>query len=140
MSKNKTKVALDPFQEWAHRFGRICMALFFIYMLAIPTIMGITHDCMPSLRVLFTASFGVLLTYIPLGISETVSYTPILGSSTYLAFLTGNIMNLKLPCAINAMKVAEVDQGTPEGDAVSAMAVAASSRGRAFWRCFPQGR
>lgn len=36
-------------------------------------------------------------------------------------------MNLKMPCAVNAMKIAEVDQGTPEGDAVSAMAISASS-------------
>lgn len=39
-------------------------------------------------------------------------YIPVLGSSSYLGFITGNIMNLKFPCAVNGMKVAEVEQNT----------------------------
>ena len=127
MSKEKKAYTLDPFQEWSHRFGRICMILFFIYMLAIPVIVGVVNNAVPEPSVLAAACLGVCVTYIPIGFAETISYTPILGSSTYLGFLTGNIMNLKLPCAVNAMKIAEVDQGTPEGDAVSAMAISASS-------------
>ena len=127
MRKEKKVYALDPFQEWSHRFGRICMLLFFVYMLAIPVIIGALYQSFPDIALLLTACAGVCITYIPIGFAETVSYAPILGSSTYLAFLTGNIMNLKMPCAVNAMKIAEVDQGTPEGDAVSAMAISASS-------------
>lgn len=127
MSKDKKTRALDPFQEWSHTFGRICMVLFFVYMLAIPVIIGIVNNAFPPLSVLATVCLGICVTYIPIGIAETISYAPILGSSTYLGFLTGNIMNLKLPCAVNAMKIAEVDQGTPEGDAVAAMAISASS-------------
>lgn len=127
MSKEKKAYALDPFQEWSHSFGRICMLLFFVYMLAIPVIIGILYKSFPDVTMLLTACAGVCITYIPIGFAETISYAPILGSSTYLAFLTGNIMNLKMPCAVNAMKIAEVDQGTPEGDAVSAMAISASS-------------
>ena len=52
---------------------------------------------------------------------------PILGSSAYITFLTGNVMNLKLPCAINAMALTETSQGTEEGDTVASLAVAASS-------------
>lgn len=127
MSKAKKAYTLDPFQEWSHRFGRICMLLFFVYMMAIPVIIGLLYKSVPDIPMLLTACAGVCITYIPIGFAETVSYAPILGSSTYLAFLTGNIMNLKMPCAVNAMKIAEVDQGTPEGDAVSAMAISASS-------------
>ena len=128
MKKDKTATyTLDPFQEWSHGFGRACMLLFFVYMLAIPVIVGIAYKAFPDVPMLLTACAGVCITYIPIGIAETISYSPILGSSTYLAFLTGNIMNLKMPCAVNAMKIAEVDQGTPEGDAVSAMAISASS-------------
>ncbi len=36
-------------------------------------------------------------------------------------------MNLKLPCAINAMALTETSQGTEEGDTVASLAVAASS-------------
>lgn len=103
------------------------MILFFIYMLVIPIIMAVVFDAFPSVSLLLTACSGVCILFIPVGIAETISYTPILGSSTYLGFLTGNIMNLKMPCAKNAMNLAEVDQGTPEGDAVAAMAISASS-------------
>lgn len=127
MSKDKKSYTLDPFQEWSHRFGRTCMILFFIYMLVIPIIMAVVFDAFPSVSLLLTACSGVCILFIPVGIAETISYTPILGSSTYLGFLTGNIMNLKMPCAKNAMNLAEVDQGTPEGDAVAAMAISASS-------------
>lgn len=127
MSKDKKAYTLDPFQEWSHRFGRICMLLFFVYMVAIPIIVAVTYNCFPDVPLLVAGCAGICITFIPIGIAETISYAPILGSSTYLAFLTGNIMNLKMPCAVNAMKIAEVDQGTPEGDAVSAVSISVSS-------------
>ena len=65
--------------------------------------------------------------YIPVGISEAISYTPILGASSYLTFITGNIMNLKLPVAVNAMKITKKEPNTPEGEAISSVAVAVSS-------------
>ena len=65
--------------------------------------------------------------YIPGGISEAISYTPILGASSYLTFITGNIMNLKLPVAVNAMKITKKEPNTPEGEAISSVAVAVSS-------------
>ena len=48
-------------------------------------------------------------------------------SPTYLTFITGNIINLKLPVAVNAMKLAKKEPNTPEVDAISSVAVAVSS-------------
>jgi len=67
------------------------------------------------------------LIYIPVGFSEALSYTPILGCSAYLAFITGNIMNLKLPVAANAMNLTKKQPNTPEGEAIASVAVAVSS-------------
>jgi hypothetical protein len=64
---------------------------------------------------------------VPTAIAEVGSYTPILGSSSYLTFATGNLMNLKMPCVLNAQKIAGVDQGTTEGDAIALIATAVSS-------------
>ena len=50
-----------------------------------------------------------------------------MGTSSYLGFITGNIMNLKLPCAVNALKLTGKQSNTPEGDVVASIAVAASS-------------
>ena len=126
MSKNK--ITLDPFQSWAHRWGRIGTLIALAYMIALPFIVLNYFDCMPSLGSVFNvATFGILAIYIPVGISEALSYTPLMGASSYLGFITGNIMNLKLPCAVNALKIAGKEANTPEGDVVASIGVAASS-------------
>lgn len=73
------------------------------------------------------ATFGILLIYIPVGFSEAITYTPILGSASYLTFITGNIMNLKVPCAVNAMNLTKKEPNTPAGEAIASVAVAVCS-------------
>ena len=46
---------------------------------------------------------------------------------TYLSFVTGNIVNLKLPCAISAMENAKVKSNTEEGEVISTIAIATSA-------------
>ena len=128
MSKEKNNVVMDPFQAWSHKIGRLGTVIALIYMTAIPFVVLTVYDAMPSFGdVINVSTISILLIYIPVGISEAISYTPILGSSSYLTFITGNIMNLKLPVAINAIKLTETEQNTPEGDAVASVAVAVSS-------------
>ena len=127
MNKNKN-VITDPFQKWAHSWGRLGTVIALVYMVAMPFIICISFDCMPKFTDVINAStIGILLIYIPVGFSEALSYIPIMGSSSYLGFITGNIMNLKFPCAVNGMKVADVEQNTPEGDAISTVSIAVSS-------------
>ena len=126
--KNKTPVTLDPCQVWCHRWGRVGTVIALVYMIALPFIVLGYYGCIPSLGEVFNlATIGILAIYIPVGLSEALSYTPIFGSSSYLAFITGNIMNLKLPCAVNAMKLAKKEANTPEGEAVAALGVAVCS-------------
>ena len=126
MSKNK--ITLDPFQAWAHRWGRIGTLIALAYMISVPFIVLGYYDCIPAMSSVFNvATFGILAIYIPVGISEALSYTPLMGASSYLGFITGNIMNLKLPCAVNALKLTGKQANTPEGDVVTSIAVAASS-------------
>ena len=122
------KVKLDSFQEWAHKWGRIGTVIALVYMIALPFVVLGFYDCIPSLSSVFNVStFGILAIYIPVGLSEALSYTPILGCSAYLAFITGNIMNLKLPCAVNSMKLAKKETNTPEGEVVASIGVATCS-------------
>ena len=125
---SKKNYTLDPFQSWAHRWGRIGTLIALAYMISLPFIVLTYFDCVPSLGSVFNvATFGILAIYIPVGISEALSYTPLMGASSYLGFITGNIMNLKLPCAVNALKIAGKEANTPEGDVVASIGVAASS-------------
>ena len=129
MSKEKKAAQeLDSFQVWAHRWGRFGTVIALIYMIAVPFIVLAYYDCMPALGDVFNVgTLSILLIYIPVGFSEAISYTPILGASSYLTFITGNIMNLKLPCAVNAMKLTKKEPNTPEGEAISSVAVAVCS-------------
>lgn len=129
MSKDtKNVAATDAFQTWAHKWGRIGTLIALLYMIALPFVVLAFYDCMPSFgEVINLGTISILMIYIPVGISEAISYTPILGSSAYLTFITGNIMNLKLPVAVNAMKLANKEPNTPEGEAISSVAVAVSS-------------
>lgn len=125
--KNKIEIT-DSFQAWAHKWCRVGTLIALLYMIAIPFVVLIFYDSMPSFGEVFNIStMSILMIYIPVGFSEAISYTPILGASSYLTFITGNIMNLKLPCAVNAMKLAKKEPNTPEGEAISSVAVAVCS-------------
>ena len=89
---SKKNYTLDPFQAWAHRWGRIGTLIALVYMIALPFIVLNYYNCMPSLGSVFNvATFGILAIYIPVGISEALSYTPLMGASSYLGFITGNL-------------------------------------------------
>lgn len=129
MSKDSKKTVItDSFQAWSHKWGRIGTLIVLLYMIALPFVVLAFYDCIPSIgEVINLGTISILMIYIPVGLSEAISYTPILGSSSYLTFITGNIMNLKLPCAVNAMKLSKKEPNTPEGEAISSVAVAVCS-------------
>ncbi len=129
MKNKKEKIVItDSFQAWAHKWGRVGTLIALIYMIALPFIVLACYDSVPSFgEVVNLGTISILMIYIPVGFSEAISYTPILGASSYLTFITGNIMNLKLPCAVNAMKLAKKEPNTPEGEAISSVAVAVCS-------------
>ena len=76
-------------------------------------------------------ALGMLATapmYWAVGLIETFTYVPMLGAGgSYLAFVTGNITNLKAPAALNALDLANADIKTEEGEIVSTVAIAVSS-------------
>ena len=120
----KTK---EEYFDSAHRVGRIGMIGAITIMLAIPTAVCLHFDVMPSLINVLTASVPMLVLFVPITISEVLSFSPVLGSSIYLSLITGNLMNLKLPATLNALEVADVQEGTEESDVISGLAVAISS-------------
>lgn len=130
MKKNNTEkhtFVVDPFIKWAHKSGRIFIFAFIAYTLLIPTIICVVYDCFPSFSSIVPGLISILTMMVPTSIMEIATYTPILGSSAYLTFATGNLINLKIPCALNAQKVAGVDGNTTEGDAIALISTCVSS-------------
>lgn len=115
------------YEKSIHRIGRIGSVIAVVFMLGIPALMCAVYDMFPSASELLLFGSGLLALYVPTGISEVITYVPMLGSASYLTFITGNISNLKLPCALNALEMADVEQNTDAGDAVATVAVAVSS-------------
>ena len=111
-----------------HRDGRIwnlsVMVLLLMFPVAVCVIFGVTPDW-GSLAVGLIATAPM---YWAVGAIETITFVPMLGAGgSYLSFVTGNISNLKLPCALNALEQNEVSANSEEGEVVSTIAIAVSS-------------
>jgi hypothetical protein len=130
-TKEKSARLMDPDSRAhlnaMHRLGRIGIVCAAIVMLGIPTVVGIYFDAMPPLLLILTTSIGLLALFFPAAFSETIAFSPILGSSYYLAQITGNISNLKLPVAKTALQILDVEEGTEDADIVTSIAVSVSS-------------
>lgn len=118
----------DQYFNRINRVGRISFGIFFIILFAIPTITCAVYGIFPSLATVLKATLGLFLILTPIAISEIVSFVPLLGSgASYLTFEAGNVSNIKLPCAMNALKNAGVQPASEEGEVLSTISVAISS-------------
>ena len=110
-----------------HFIGRIFLGLAIGIILMVPIVMSIVLKTAPDFKVILK-SFIPLIVFIIGGFVEVMTYSPLLGTSgTYLAFITGNLVNLKIPCAVNARNQANVKHGSKEGEIVSTISVATST-------------
>lgn len=116
------------YEQSIHRMGRIWMSVALLVILAVPLAISLNFQTWPALGYLMGGLLPIMMIYVPIGIIEVITFSPMLGSgATYLAFTTGNLTNLKVPCALNALEIAEIEPGSSEGEVISTIAVAASS-------------
>ena len=114
--------------EQVHRDGKIwnysMAALFFLF----PVLLCVIFSVLPDWGGLLKGLIATLPMYWAIGIIEVITYVPMLGAGgSYLSFVTGNISNLKLPCALSAMEKYGAKAGTEEGDIISTISIAISS-------------
>ncbi|UKI14420.1 MAG: hypothetical protein L6V85_10365 [Clostridiales bacterium] len=115
-------------KKW-HTIGRIWNTIGILLIIAVPIVACIHLKVSPNWAI-FADGGIITLIIINLGsgISEPVIYAPMLGTNgEYLAFITGNLSNLKIPCVVKAHEIAETELGTEENELVSTIAVAISS-------------
>ena len=74
------------------------------------------------------AGMGLAMTYLaPFFFVEPISYYPVYGDAgSYMSLTTGNIANLRLPCAAVAQAVAGVPEGTRMGAVIACIGIAVS--------------
>ena len=111
-----------------HRDGRIWNLSVMVLLMAFPIAVAVVFGVMPDWKALGVGLLATAPMYWAVGAIETVTYVPMLGAGgSYLSFVTGNISNLKLPCALNAMEQNEVSANSEEGEIISTIAIATSS-------------
>lgn len=125
---NKVKVTMD-YNLKSHIIGKIWLALALVIFFAVPTAICLYYDVKPDMTVMGTSA--VLIPFIInflSGIFEPIIYSPMLGiNSAYLAFITGNLSNLKIPCVVKAQEICGTKLGTEENEVVSTLSVATST-------------
>ncbi|MFW5711373.1 MAG: hypothetical protein ACOCZA_05420, partial [Spirochaetota bacterium] len=123
------KQGYDPqeYERMNHIIGRITLpagfVLTFLPLFVLWRQFGVTPEWLKLLEGIF--SISVLMA--PVSIVEVLTFTAMLGSGAmYMAYLTGNITNLKIPSAAMALEVCEVSPASEEGEILSTIAIAGS--------------
>ena len=125
---NEKEKFFEDFNKGLHRIGRITMFLGILVLMAVPFIVaGIFGASIDGSG--FLAGFAkVAVIYIPVSIVEFLVYAPMLGAGgSYISFITGNVTNMKIPCAMNARDIAGTQVGTPEHEIISTISTATSA-------------
>ena len=111
-----------------HRDGTIWNLGVMALLIAFPLTVAAVFGAPPDWAALAVGIVSTAPMYWAVGVIETITFVPMLGAGgSYLSFVTGNISNLKLPCAINALEQNEVSATSEEGEIISTIAIATSS-------------
>ena len=118
----------EHYNARTHLYGRLGLLAAIVLMLASPFVMGLFLGAAPNMGAFVKGFAQVAMVYIPSCAVEFLIYTPMLGAGgSYLAFITGNLINMKIPCAMNARDISGAKAGTPENEIISTLSIAASS-------------
>lgn len=116
------------YEEQTHFLGRVFAILAIIVIMSVPLAICLKFDATPPWNSFFLGLIGVISIYLPVAIIEFITFVPMLGTgSAYLIFVTGNITNLKVPCALNALDVVDAKPGSDEAEVISTISVAISA-------------
>lgn len=124
MKDNKQLTYLDG----VHRDGRIWNLIVMALLIMFPILVGVIFQAVPDWAGVGRGLLATAPMYWAVGVIEVITFYPMLGAGgSYLSFVTGNISNLKLPCALNALETNEVKAQSEEGEIISTISIAVSS-------------
>lgn len=125
---NEKDILFEKYNNRTHIYGRIVIIITLALLLSAPFVMGAYLGAKPNLSAFGKGFVAIGIVYLVSSIAEYLIYTPMLGAGgSYLAFITGNLINMKIPCAINARDIVCTKTGTPENEIISTLSIATSS-------------
>ena len=114
--------------DQVHSFGRKWNIFVMIMLIAYPVVTALIFRTGPDWHGFTMGLIATAPMYWAVAVVETITYVPMLGAGgSYLSFVTGNISNLKLPVALNALEQADVEASSEEGEVISTISIAVSS-------------
>lgn len=127
--EQKQKDALwAQYSKQTHVLGRVLSILTVALLLGAPFVIGGLLGAYPDLGATARGFLSVGLVWTVSSVAEFLIYTPMLGAGGgYLAFITGNLINMKIPCAVNARDIVGTKTGTAENEIISTLSIATSS-------------
>lgn len=127
MDENKD-LNWGKYSKKTHVIGRTVSIIALVMLVGVPFLIGTYLGAMPDLAATAKGFVAVGLVWLVSSIAEFLIYTPMLGSGGgYLAFITGNLINMKIPCAVNARDMVGAKTGTRENEIISTLSIATSS-------------
>ncbi len=128
MNETERKTYLEQFNRRTHVLGRIVSAITLVLLVGAPFLIGTFLGAMPDMGAVAKGFLSVGLVWTVSSVAEFLIYTPMLGAGGgYLAFITGNLINMKIPCAVNARDIVGTKTGTAENEIISTLSIATSS-------------
>lgn len=128
MNETERKAYLEQFNRRTHVLGRIVSAITLVLLVGAPFLIGTFLGAMPDMSAVAKGFLSVGLVWTVSSVAEFLIYTPMLGAGGgYLAFITGNLINMKIPCAVNARDIVGTKTGTAENEIISTLSIATSS-------------
>ena len=118
----------EAYLKSTHRLGRIVSVITLVLLVGAPFAIGALVGAEPDLGAVARAFLSVGLVWTVSSVVEFLVYTPMLGAGgSYLAFITGNLINMKIPCAMNAKELVNAKSGTAENEVIATLSIATSA-------------
>ena len=119
---------LEKYNKNTHLIGRIVSVVTLVLLVGAPFLIGRVLGAMPDLGAAAKGFLAVGIVWTASRVVEFLVYTPMLGAGGgYLAVITGNLINMKIPCAMSAREIAGTTAGTSENEIISTLSIATSS-------------
>ena len=110
-----------------NRIGKVTGYLGVVLSFLPAVALAVFYGLLPQWGALVTAFVSGAAAFGALWFVEPISYFPVVGTvGTYMAFLSGNISNMRIPCASVAQASCDVKPGTPEGNVIATLGMATS--------------
>lgn len=117
----------DEYVPQINKIGKITGYLGVLLAFAPALVLAVVYGILPKPAALLTAFASGTSAFGVLWFVEPISYFPVVGTAgTYMAFLSGNIGNMRVPCASMAQVAAKVEPGTEKGSIVATLGMAVS--------------